>query len=248
MQLNTRNNNQANDGFLPDDYVQARAERRTNVMAVTLFAVVMAGVALAYLVTDRTWTDVAAAQNSVNARFDAAGERIAEMTAYETRVTAMVDKAHIAVGLLDSVPRSNLLAEIVGRMPDSLSLTRFKLGTQEIKPPRDKPAAVATLSTRQNFGSGSKVASESTPRPEPRRWSTAVEIEGLAPTLEEVSLFIDALVDVELFRRVRLDHTLEAEIDDRSMRAFRILFELEPDADIRFIAPSAIARAESEGD
>lgn len=246
MQLN--NNKQSNDGFLPDDYVQAQAERRTNVLAVSLFAVVMVGVALAYLVTDRTWNDVKSAQESVNVRFDAASDRIAEMTAYENRVSKMVDKAHIAVGLLDSVPRSNLLAEIVGRMPDTLSLTRFKLGTQEIKPPRDKPVAVATLSTRQPSSANQAGAGDEVPRPEPRRWSTTIEIEGLAPSLEEVSLFIDALVGVDLFRRVRLDHTLETEIDDRSMRGFRILFELEPEADIRLIDPSTIAQVASEGD
>lgn len=245
MQLN--NDTNTNDGFLPDDYVQARAERRSNILAVVLFAVVMGGVALAYLVTDRTWTDVASAQQDVNQRFDAAGDRISEMTAYETRVTQMVDKAHIAVGLLDTVPRSNLVAEIVGRMPDALSLTRFKLGTTEIKPPRDKPSAVATLSTRQSSRSQTAPAPEAAPRPEPRRWATSIEIEGLAPSLEEVSLFIDALVDVDLFRRVRLDHSLEMEIDERNMRGFRILFELEPEADIRQIDPATVAQVDSEG-
>ena len=38
---------------------------------------------------------------------------------------------------------------------------------------------------------------------------------------------------MDLFRRVRLDHTKEVEIDERGMREFRVLFELRPDADIR---------------
>lgn len=233
-------------GFLPDDYVKSRAERRTNIMAITLFVVVMGGVALAYLATDRTWNDVRSARASVNQRYQDAGARIEEMKAYEERVARIVDKAHIAVGLLDAVPRSNLLAEIVGRMPDTLSLTRFNLDTTEIKAPKEKPAAVASISTR---GAAAKATEpEKKVRPEPRRWATTVELEGLAPTLEEVSLFIDALVSVDVFRRVRLDHTRQVEIDDRGMREFRVLFELDPDADIRRIDAASVASVNVEDD
>ncbi|MBC03729.1 MAG: hypothetical protein CMJ34_10580 [Phycisphaerae bacterium] len=222
-------------GFLPDDYVKQRAERRTNIAAVVLFAVVMGGVALAYLATDRTWHGVRTAQASVNQRFDAAADRRAEMDAYVDRVERIVDKAHIAVGLLDAVPRSNLLAEIVDRMPDKLSMSRFNMSTTEIKSPRDKPRTVGSISTRGAVDGNVKGGEETEPRPEPRRWSTTVEIEGLAPSLAEISLFIDALVEMELFRRVRLDHTREVEISERAMREFRVLFELRPDADIRIV-------------
>ena len=234
-------------GFLPDDYVKGRAERRTNIFAITLFVVVMGGVALAYVATDRTWNDVRAARAAVNQRYQDAGARIEEMKAYEERVARIVDKAHIAVGLLDAVPRSNLLAEIVGRMPDTLSLTRFNLETTELKKPKEKPAAVASISTRGNAKKKTDEP-EATPRPEPRRWATTVELEGLAPTLEEVSLFIDALVSVDVFRRVRLDHTRQVEIDDRGMREFRVLFELDPDADIRRIDVASVASVNVEDD
>lgn len=65
-------------------------------------------------------------------------------------------------------------------------------------------------------------------------------MEGLAPSLGEISLFIDALVEMELFRRVRLDHTKEVSVDDRGMRQFRVLFELRPDADIRRLDNPAV--------
>lgn len=240
--------NQSNDqtGFLPDDYVKARAERRTNVIAIALFVVVMGGVALAYVATDRTWNDVRTARSAVDARHQAARDRIEEMTAYEQRVARIVDKAHVAVGLLDTVPRSNLVAEIVGRMPESLSLTRFNLETTELKAPKEKPATVGSISTRGP--AGKPAATEPEPRPEPRRWATRVELEGLAPTLQEVSLFIDALVSVDIFRRVRLDHTREIEIDERNMLEYRVLFELDPEADIRRIDADTIASVVKEAD
>jgi hypothetical protein len=110
-------NKDFNSGFLPDDYVAKRAERRMTVLAVTLFVLVMFGVTTAFWVTQRNWTGVRSARAAVNQRFVAAADRIAEMDAYEMRVSRMVDKAHVAVGLVDTVPRSNLLAELVRQMP-----------------------------------------------------------------------------------------------------------------------------------
>ncbi|MAD19969.1 MAG: hypothetical protein CMJ52_07075 [Planctomycetaceae bacterium] len=224
-------NKDFNSGFLPDDYVAKRAERRMNVLAVTLFVLVMFGVTTAFVVTQRNWTGVRSARAAVNQRFVAAADRIAEMDAYETRVRRMVDKAHVAVGLVDTVPRSNLLAELVRQMPKELSLIRVGLESTEIKPARPKPSAVATLGSNRRRPSAEPPVEES--RPEPRRWSSRVTLEGLAPSLDEISRFIDALVKVEIFRRVRLDHTQEKEVDGRPMREYRVLLEIDPEADIR---------------
>lgn len=226
-------NKDFNSGFLPDDYVAKRAERRMTVLAVTLFVLVMFGVTTAFVVTQRNWTGVRSARAAVNQRFVAAADRIAEMDAYEMRVSRMVDKAHVAVGLVDTVPRSNLLAELVRQMPAELSLMRVGLETDEIKPARPKPSAVATLGSGRKQRSNDVDAVADEIRPEPRRWASRVTLEGLAPSLDEVSRFIDALVKVEIFRRVRLDHTQEKEIDGRPMREYRILFEIDPEADIR---------------
>ena len=131
----------------------------------------------------------------MNQRFIAAKDRIEEMDAYELRVERMVDKAHIAVGLVDTVPRSNLLAQIVRQMPLELSLTRFSLQTTEIKPVKAKPKAVATLGSKRRSGGGGRSAEEvEAVRPEPRRWKAEIQLDGLAPSLDEVSRFIDALV------------------------------------------------------
>ncbi|RPG22686.1 MAG: hypothetical protein CBB69_000405 [Phycisphaera sp. TMED9] len=229
-----RDSSDFNSGFLPDDYVEKKAERRMNVMAITLFILVMFGVTTAFVVTQKNWTGVRADRSAVNQRFIAAKDRIEEMDAYELRVERMVDKAHIAVGLVDTVPRSNLLAQIVRQMPLELSLTRFSLQTTEIKPVKAKPKAVATLGSKRRSGGGGRSAEEvEAVRPEPRRWKAEIQLDGLAPSLDEVSRFIDALVKVPIFRRVRLDQTQEQEVEDRPMREFRVLFEIDPDADIR---------------
>ena len=73
-------------GFLPEDYVQERRERRTNLIAVVLFVLVMVGVATAFMVTDRNWNEVREARRTVNTQFKLASDQIAAMEAYEQRV------------------------------------------------------------------------------------------------------------------------------------------------------------------
>jgi Tfp pilus assembly protein PilN len=217
-------------GFLPEEYLVQRRERRTNVLSVGLFVLVMAGVAIAFVVTDRNWNGVRNSRNEVNKQFELATDQIKAMEAYEVRVAQMIDKAHVAVGLLDTVPKSILLAEIIARMPEGLGMLRLHYQSTEIKPVRAKTPALRSISARADQAEEGKKARE------PRRWDTSLLIEGLAPTDQEVSRFMDALVELDLMRRVRLEFSREKEIDDVAMREFRITMVGNPQADVRHMA------------
>jgi hypothetical protein len=82
-------------GFLPEEYLVKRRERRTNVMAVALFITVMASVAIAFVVTDRNWHDVRSARVMVNDQFVLATDQITAMEAYEVRVGKMLEKGNV---------------------------------------------------------------------------------------------------------------------------------------------------------
>ena len=222
-------------GFLPEEYLVKRRERRTNVMAIALFITVMSSVAIAFVVTDRNWQDVRTARVVVNEQFALATDQIEAMEAYEFRVGKMLEKAHVAVGLLDAVPKSILIAEIIHRMPDGLSLLRFDFNTSEIKSVRPKLPAVRSIASS---ASRSEVKEEKDVR-EPRRWKSQVEIEGLAPTDQEVSRFMDAMVDLKLISRVRLEYSREKEIGDQLMREYRMVMTIGPSADVRQMAQLA---------
>ena len=222
-------------GFLPEEYLVKRRERRTNVMAVALFITVMASVAIAFVVTDRNWHDVRTARVMVNEQFVLASDQIQAMEAYEVRVGKMLEKAHVAVGLLDAVPKSILMAEVIRRMPEGLSFLRFEFKTNEIKSVRPKAPAVRSIASSS---SRSEVKEEKN-KYEPRRWTSQVEIEGLAPTDQEVSRFIDAMVDLKLISRVRLEYSREKEIGEQTMREYRIVMTIGPNADVRQMAQVA---------
>ena len=227
-----RTESQESVGFLPEEYLVKRRERRTNVMAVALFITVMASVAIAFVVTDRNWHDVRTARVMVNEQFVLASDQIEAMEAYEVRVGKMLEKAHVAVGLLDAVPKSILIAEVIRRMPDGLSFLRFDFKTSEIKSVRPKAPAVRSIASSSSRAEGK----EENTTYEPRRWKSQVEIEGLAPTDQEVSRFMDAMVDLKLISRVRLEYSREKEIGDQVMREYRIVMTIGPSADVRQMA------------
>ena len=52
--------------FLPDDYVQRKADGRSGVMMLGLSLIVMFGIAAAFFVTNRQWTSVKSLQLEIN--------------------------------------------------------------------------------------------------------------------------------------------------------------------------------------
>ncbi len=103
-----------NASFLPDDYLDQKAERRTNLISLVLFAVVMLGVFLAFLVTNQKWSDVKNHQERINAHYQEAAQQITELVELEEQKSEMLLRAEIAAALVERVPRSVLLAEASG--------------------------------------------------------------------------------------------------------------------------------------
>lgn len=214
-------------GFLPEDYVAERRERRTNVIALALFGTVMVGIAIAFFATDRNWRDVQATRREVHRQFEHASDRIHSMEAYEAHLEAMILKANTAVGLLDAVPKSILLAEIVDRMPDGVSLTRLHFDSA--------PVTVARNSTPARRSLGEADAVDAAPGG-PKVWASDMVLEGLAHSDHDVSVFMNRLVELALVQHVRLEFSREKEIDGEFQREFRITMEGAPGADVRALA------------
>ena len=227
--------------FLPEDYLEQKAERRTNVICLTLFAVVMVAVFGAFLVTNRQWTQVRSAQHSINAAYQEAAMQIEQLTQLETQREQMLHKAELAASLVERVPRSILLAELINRMPPRLSLIEFTLTSEKIVVTA-APAATAASTGRLAGGKPQRVPTKEevgaqSKRVEPTRYLSKVTMTGVAPTDLEVSRYMAELNGYSLLQNVALEYSEEHEIEDQKMRQFRIKFTLDPDADVREIQP-----------
>ncbi len=240
----------SNVSFLPEDYVAQAAERRTNLVSLILFGVVMTAVFGAFLVTNRQWTQVRSEQIRINGETEKAAADIRKMQELELKRGQMIEKAELAMTLIEPVPRSVLLALLVNAMPERLSLLDFDLRSEEIKKPKkpadkDKPGdakapakaaqapkAVARSKTKSEAEAG-KEADKDGPKPEPVHYLIAITMTGVAPTDLEVSRYMNALAAIPILRAVRLETTEEKEVDGMIVRQFKISMRIDPDADIR---------------
>jgi Tfp pilus assembly protein PilN len=261
----SRTNEAANAGsssFLPEDYVAQAAERRTTLASLVLFGVVMSAVFGAFLVTNRQWTQVRQEQIRIHGETEKAAVDIRKMQELEKSRQQMVDKAELAMTLIEPVPRSTLLALVVNSMPERLSLLEFDLKSEEIKKPKksdkDKPAdgKPAAASAPKVAGRGktkaeaeaAKGTEKEEPKVEPTRFLIGINMTGVAPTDLDVSRFMNALAAIPVFRGVRLEATEEKEIDGMTLRQFRIAMRIDTDADIRALKGSVPRPADPMSD
>lgn len=219
---------QQND-FLPQEYVEHRADRRTHVFGLALFGLVVAAVALAFLTKQSQWHQVRDIRDEVTARYEAAGEEMAAITALEERQRKIHERARIAASLVERLPRSIVLSEFINRMPVGLGILEFDLHTHAVHAPG--PDGVA--SGRQSRSSRSEKPEPA--QPKPARFRTDIALLGFAPTDLQVSEFLAQLNDHPLLDDVMLLFSEETELDGASVRQFRLTCSLGPDADIRAV-------------
>ena len=230
--------------FLPADYLAKRAEARTNLICLILFLVVMAAVAGAFLVTNRQWTFVRAEQERINVQYVNAAEQIKQLNELEQQKNSMLQKAELAGSLVERVPRSILLAELINRMPPRLGLLEFELQSKKITTSsrvigadRDK-GATGSLSKKPKRGQTKQDAQrEILTAVQTPTYEVTLSIVGAAPTDLEVSRYLAELNAYPLLSSVTLEYSEEKTINERKMREFRLQLKLDPEADIRVVQP-----------
>jgi Tfp pilus assembly protein PilN len=226
--------------FLPEDYLDQKAERRTNLISLSLFGIVMVSVFAAFLVTNRQWSQVKTARASINDQYEDAAVQIERLNELEEQKNQMLSKARLAAALVERVPRSVLLAELINRMPPRLGLVEFELKSQKIKAARKEPKRRATTRrmgpTRAMTREEAEQLAEDK-KIEPPRYQVSLTMVGVAPTDVEVSRYISELNTFELLKDVNLEYSEERKFEGDKMRQFEIKMTLNPDADVRDLAP-----------
>jgi Tfp pilus assembly protein PilN len=232
--------------FLPTDYIVQKAETRANVVCLVLFGVVLFGVVGAFLVTHRAWNAVRDQQRTINAEYTDQTRKIEQLKQLDAQQSLMLEKAEIAATLNERVPRSILMAEVVNRMPDRVTLTEMQLASKRIvEAPAPKGSGPQSLSKPQaKAGQPAPAAAGGAepPRPKPPKTEYTVTLMGLASADEAVADFQRSLKECALLDRVDLISAEAVTIDDITMRKFRIEAMIREDADARRIEPLQVPR------
>ncbi len=224
--------------FLPEDYLAQKAERRTNFICLILFGVVMIAVFGAFLVTNRQWSSIKDQQKSVNAQYQEAAQQIQLLNELEQQKSAMLERAELASALVERVPRSILLAELVNRMPPRLSLLEFKLNSEKLKPPAPpKKDKGVTGDLKPQRAPTKEEAAEEIKKIVAPRYRVEITLKGVAPSDLEVSRYLAELNAYDLIQNVFLVGSEDEEIEGQMMRQFSIKMLLSPEADIRDVEP-----------
>jgi Tfp pilus assembly protein PilN len=236
---------QHNASFLPQEYVERKNEMRANILCLALFGVVMFGVVTAFFVTNRQWLQVKAQHSAMNAQYTQESARIEQYKRLEEQKAEMMDKAEITTMLVEKVPRSKLLSEIVTRMPKDITLLEVQLIGKRMKeaPPPTGAAKTApgtgqiqTLSTRTSVSTAKDGAPPPPPKPlriMPPRFEFSVKLTGVARVNTDVSDYLQSLNACTILENVDLKYIKEATIEKVELRKFEIEASIRRDADAR---------------
>ena len=229
--------------FLPEDYLERKAQRRTNAICATLFLIVMVAIGSAFSFTEGALKKVETEHNSVEKEYTEAAKRIEQVTQMQEKQRTMAIQAELTSSLLEKVPRSFLLAEITNSMPPGVSLLDLMLESKK------RQAATNTQSTAKSaFEQKKGAAASETPRkrgaaaaataaqPQATTYDVSLKITGIAGTDVQVAQFISKLNTSKLLKDVNLVISDQFTSDSAQMRKFTIEMLVDPQADVASIA------------
>src|SRR3954470_8223384 len=130
--------------FLPDDYLERKAQRRTNAICAGLFLVTLTAIGGTFHFSERSNRDVDKTYDVKLREFTAEAKRIQQAEQMQEKQRTMARQAELAASLLEKVPRSFILADITNAMPRGVSLMDFSLDSKrKNSPPPTAPGSTA---------------------------------------------------------------------------------------------------------
>jgi len=228
---------QKNMSFLPEDYLQRRAARRTNVLCIVLFVVIMGGVVGGYFFTDWQRREVQKHQQRVNQRFEEAARRLEQLEQLQQQKQQMMHKARVTSALVERIPRSLLLAELINHMPTQLSLLELEMDTEVVRKGNQPRTSLARR--RKQMKNKENAEKKHVEVPET---SMSLALTGVAPTDVEVARFMTALSQHPMFVDLNLRVSEETTIEQNKMRKFQIEMKVNQGVDMAKVEPTRVKR------
>lgn len=227
--------------FLPTDYIENRRTGRISLIGAGLLIVVMAGVVGAFLVTTRHRSAIREQQDQINTEYTAEAKKIEQLKQLEVQRREMMEKAEVTAALLEKVPRSMLMAELVTRMPKDVTLLDLELKGKRIDAPKPvtgkaqlgKPAAkpAAKVKSLSTLVKGGELPATDERKITPPRFEFTLTLTGVASVNNDIAEYLGQLQGCPLLGSVELQYIQQTVIDDLNMRRFQIVAQIKPNAD-----------------
>ena len=236
-----------NVSFLPEDYLENRIRRRTNLVCLALFAVVTVTVISAFLLTNRRRAEVQHQCQLVDAEFQDAADKLVQLDQLQDRKQRMLHKANVTTMLLERVSRSVILAELVNTLPSRVMMTELKLETKVDKAKRAKARTALEAAKRKAKKRKSKkdrkaerAATTPPAAPMPIPSKVTITVTGTAPTDVAVADYMTALAQSPLYEKVNL--LVSEQLPDKARRRFEVQMQLNEDLRLGQFEPKMVRR------
>lgn len=220
--------------FLPEDYLEKKIARRTNVIFVGLFAVVLTAVLATEFVGRRQSSAISKEKAQAAAQLEDKRRQLEKIQELKAQEDLMRRKANVTAALRDKVLRSNIFTELINNMPATLSLSQLALETKAQQSAPKSRTAMQREALRQAATGQEEVAIVPT--------DVEMILEGVAPTDLEISEYIGSLNAHPLFSDVVLQYVEEKRVEDDVLRKFRMEMRLDPDFDSSEYEPTRADR------
>jgi hypothetical protein len=213
--------------FLPDGYLERKARHRSNMICGSLMLVVLGVVGFTWWRNDASLHQLEQEHSAKQQQHQESAKKIelARSTAAKSQV---VDRqAELTASLLEKVPRSNVLAEITGALPESVSLLDFGLESKL------HPTATPTAGAAAAAAAASSAKEPATADPlNPKVYDVTVKMTGIAYNDTQVAQLIARLGRSKLFVDVNLVVSDEYGTSEPKMRKFQIEMTINPAANL----------------
>jgi Fimbrial assembly protein (PilN) len=230
--------------FLPDDYLERKAQRRTNAVCAILFLLVIGGVGSAFTLSENATKAIDKQWSKIEEQYVNEAKRIEQVKQMHAKQQRMAHQAELTASLLEKVPRSHLLAEVTNCLAPGVSLLEFSMESKvrQRASGGEKPMTAYEMkkAQRENMrkgGSGDKEA----PQAEAKLFDVYMKVTGTAYNDGQVAQFIAKLSKSKLLKDVNLSVSDEYNVGDDKLRKFQIEMMLDPDVDITNLARKAAA-------
>lgn len=235
----------APNSFLPEEYVRARADSRANILTLSLFAVTLACVLGAFVVTKTTVQGVQERKSRVNESFELAGAKISQLKSLESQQAQMLEKAELTSALIEKGPRWAVLGEIALRVPEGTRLELMQIKSTRIEPPKPPPPTKNAPAVKSLTGKvadavkgGQPAAEPEKPKPAAARFEYALTLEGTASNNNDVADFLASLKRSPVMDKVEMPYIKEQRDGDREVRKFQITATIRPSLDTATLSDS----------
>lgn len=204
--------------FVPQDYIKRKRARKANLLCALLAAVVVVAMSMALLVINASTGEIESLAEEMRQRLVAAASDIAEWKKLQSDRQALLDRAEKGSQLMNPLPHSRIVAEVVQSVPETAALTEFHIVDQKVKVVETAAAKGAAGRRKQS----AQVVRE--------KIETRLRVTGLAPTDVEVARTIAALSGSRLFEKVELSYSEDLAVSGRVVRKFEVSLQLREDA------------------